>query len=121
MTPLLQNCIGSETSLQTILKNQQSYECKSDQMADYSLSMEERLALIEKGINNGVAEQYSKWDQINMNVAKFPPDNMVSYEDLERTKSPSAKESMFKQQQCYGVTREPWEWQSIQKPRLGRI
>uniref|UniRef100_A0A8C1WNG3 Erbb2 interacting protein n=1 Tax=Cyprinus carpio TaxID=7962 RepID=A0A8C1WNG3_CYPCA len=82
------------TSLQTILKNQQSYESKSDQMADYSLSMEERLALIEKGIKNGVAEQYSTWDQINMNVAKFPPDNMVSYEDLERTKSPSAKESM---------------------------
>uniref|UniRef100_A0A8C1F8J3 Erbb2 interacting protein n=1 Tax=Cyprinus carpio carpio TaxID=630221 RepID=A0A8C1F8J3_CYPCA len=82
------------TSLQTILKNQQSYESKSDQMADYSLSMEERLALIEKGIKNGVAEQYSKWDQINMNVAKLPPDNMVSYEDLERTKGPSAKESM---------------------------
>ncbi|KTG35754.1 hypothetical protein cypCar_00013780 [Cyprinus carpio] len=94
MTPQLQNCNGSETSLQTFLKNQQSYESKSDQMADYSLSMEERLALIEKGINNGVAEQYSTWDQINMNVAKFPPDNMVSYEDLERTKSPSAKESM---------------------------
>lgn len=94
MTPLLQNCNGSETSLQTILKNQQSYESKSDQMADYSLSMEERLALIEKGINNGVAEQYTKWDQINMNVAKLPPDNMVSYEDLERTKSSSAKESM---------------------------
>uniref|UniRef100_A0A8C1T928 Erbb2 interacting protein n=1 Tax=Cyprinus carpio TaxID=7962 RepID=A0A8C1T928_CYPCA len=82
------------TSLQTILKNQQSYESKSDQMADYSLSMEERLALIEKGIKNGVAEQYSTWDQINMNVAKLPPDNMVSYEDLERTKGPSAKESM---------------------------
>uniref|UniRef100_A0A8C1NZ73 Erbb2 interacting protein n=1 Tax=Cyprinus carpio TaxID=7962 RepID=A0A8C1NZ73_CYPCA len=75
-------------------KNVVIYESKSDQMADYSLSMEERLALIEKGINNGVAEQYSTWDQINMNVAKFPPDNMVSYEDLERTKSPSAKESM---------------------------
>uniref|UniRef100_A0A8C2HA01 Erbin n=1 Tax=Cyprinus carpio TaxID=7962 RepID=A0A8C2HA01_CYPCA len=94
MTPQLQNCNGSETSLQTFLKNQQSYESKSGQMADYSLSMGERLALIEKGINNGVAEQYSTWDQINMNVAKFPPDNMVSYEDLERTKSPSAKESM---------------------------
>uniref|UniRef100_A0A8C1T976 Erbb2 interacting protein n=1 Tax=Cyprinus carpio TaxID=7962 RepID=A0A8C1T976_CYPCA len=53
-----------------------------------------RLALIEKGIKNGVAEQYSTWDQINMNVAKLPPDNMVSYEDLERTKGPSAKESM---------------------------
>ncbi|NP_001180472.1 erbin [Danio rerio] len=94
MTPLLQNCNGSETSLQTILKNQQSYESKSDQMADYSFSMEERLALIEKGINNGVTDQYSKWDQINMNVAKLSPDNMLAYEELERTKSPPAKETM---------------------------
>ncbi|TRY65127.1 hypothetical protein DNTS_021101 [Danionella cerebrum] len=94
MTPLLQNCNGSEMSLQTILKNQQSYESKSDQIADYSFSMEERLALIEKGINNGVKEQYSKWDQINMNVGKLPPDNMVSYEDLERTKGPAARDSM---------------------------
>ncbi|XP_051972005.1 erbin isoform X1 [Xyrauchen texanus] len=93
-TSLLQNCNGSETSLQTILKNQQSYESKQDTTADYSLSMEERLALIEKGINNGMADQYSKWDQINMNVAKLPPDNMVSYEDLERTKTSSTKESM---------------------------
>ncbi|XP_051541429.1 erbin-like isoform X2 [Myxocyprinus asiaticus] len=93
-TPLLQNCNGSETSLQTILKNQQSYESKRDKMADYSLSMEERLAFIEKGINNGMVDQYSKWDQINMNVAKLPPDNRVSYEDLERTKTSSTKESM---------------------------
>ncbi|XP_051972674.1 erbin-like isoform X2 [Xyrauchen texanus] len=93
-TPLLQNCNGSETSLQTILKNQKSYERKQDKMTDYSLSMEERLAFIEKGINNGMVDQYSKWDQINMNVAKLPPDNMVSYEDQERTKTSSTKESM---------------------------
>lgn len=80
-------------SLQTILKNHQSYESKSDKMADYNLAMEERLALIEKGINNGMRDQYSKWDQINMNVAKFPPDNMVTYEDLERTKVSSPKVS----------------------------
>ncbi|XP_056592170.1 erbin isoform X1 [Triplophysa dalaica] len=92
-TPLLQNGNDSEMSLQTILKNHQSYESKSDKMADYNLAMEERLALIEKGINNGMRDQYSKWDQINMNVAKFPPDNMVTYEDLERTKVSSPKVS----------------------------
>ncbi|XP_036451604.1 erbin isoform X1 [Colossoma macropomum] len=85
--PLLQNCNGSETSLQTVLKTQRSYESKAGKMTNYDLSMEERLALIEKGINNGMADQYSKWDQINMNVSKFPPDNMVVCEDLEKTKS----------------------------------
>ncbi|XP_072514954.1 erbin isoform X1 [Salminus brasiliensis] len=84
--PLLQNCNGSETSLQTALKAQRSYESKAGRMADYDLSMEERLAFIEKGINNGMTDQYSKWDQINMNVSKLPPDNMVVYDDLEKTK-----------------------------------
>ncbi|XP_066506500.1 erbin isoform X2 [Hoplias malabaricus] len=83
--PLLQNCNGSQTSLQNVLKAQRSFESKAGKMADYDLSMEERLALIEKGINNGMADQY-KWDQINMNVSKLPPDNMVVYEDLEKTK-----------------------------------
>uniref|UniRef100_A0A8B9HM66 Erbb2 interacting protein n=1 Tax=Astyanax mexicanus TaxID=7994 RepID=A0A8B9HM66_ASTMX len=85
--PLLQNCNGSETSLQTVLKTQRSFESKAGRMAEYDLSMEERLAVIEKGINNGMADQYSKWDQINMNVSKFPPDNRVVYDDLEKTKS----------------------------------
>ncbi|XP_053097064.1 erbin isoform X3 [Pangasianodon hypophthalmus] len=81
--PLLQNCNGSETSLQTVLKNQRSYESKTGtNMSDYEL--EERLALIEKDINNGVSEPYSKWDQINMNV---------SYENMEKTKSTSTVET----------------------------
>uniref|UniRef100_A0A674EXN5 Erbb2 interacting protein n=1 Tax=Salmo trutta TaxID=8032 RepID=A0A674EXN5_SALTR len=48
-------------------------------VGDYDLSMEERLAFIKKGINNGMGDGYTKWDQINMNVAKLPlqPDNMV--------------------------------------------
>ncbi|XP_062870587.1 erbin isoform X2 [Trichomycterus rosablanca] len=66
---LLQNCNGSETSLQAVLKGQRSFDSQASKMAGYELSMEERLALIEKDINNGVTEQYSKWDQINMNVA----------------------------------------------------
>lgn len=53
-------------------------------MSDYELSMEERLALIEKDINNGVTESYSKWDQINMNV---------SYENTEKTKGTSTVET----------------------------
>lgn len=82
--PLLQNCNGSETSLQTVLKNQRTYESKTGtKMSDYELSMEEKLALIEKDINNGVSEPYSKWDQINMNV---------SYENMEKTKSSSPAE-----------------------------
>lgn len=83
--PLLQNCNGSETSLQTVLKNQRTYESKTGtNMSDYELSMEERLALMEKDINNCVSEPFSKWDQINMNV---------SYENMEKTKSTSTVET----------------------------
>ncbi|KAI5099430.1 erbin isoform X2, partial [Silurus meridionalis] len=81
--PLLQNCNGSETSLQKVLKNQRTYENKtSTNMSDYEMSMEERLALIEKDINNSVTEPYSKWDQINMNVA---------YENVEKINSTSVE------------------------------
>ncbi|XP_062339935.1 erbin isoform X3 [Osmerus eperlanus] len=76
--PLLQNGNGSDTSLQALLKSQQQGYDKPEQPGDFQLSMEERLALIQKDLNNGDA--YTKWDQINMNVAKPappPPDNMV--------------------------------------------
>ncbi|KAF4082719.1 hypothetical protein AMELA_G00154960 [Ameiurus melas] len=77
--PLLQNCNGSESSLQTVLKNQRTYESKpGTDMTDYELSVEERLALIQKDIDNGVSEPYSTWDQINMNV---------SYGNTEKAKS----------------------------------
>uniref|UniRef100_A0A8C7L8M5 Erbb2 interacting protein n=1 Tax=Oncorhynchus kisutch TaxID=8019 RepID=A0A8C7L8M5_ONCKI len=55
-------------------------------VGDYDLSMEERLAFIKKGINNGMGDSYTKWDQINMNVAKLPlqPDNMgVQLDDCQ--------------------------------------
>ncbi|CAB1332625.1 unnamed protein product, partial [Coregonus sp. 'balchen'] len=94
-TPLLQNGNGSDTSLQTLLKTQQGYASKPEKMVgDYDLSMEERLAFIEKGINNGMGDAYTKWDQINMNVAKLlppQPDNMVVQPD-DRSNGPSAKE-----------------------------
>lgn len=71
--PLLHNGNGSETSLQALLKTQQT---PPEKLGDYDLSMEARLAFIEKGINNGVGENFTKWDQINMNVSKLPTDNM---------------------------------------------
>ncbi|XP_029545064.2 erbin-like isoform X3 [Oncorhynchus nerka] len=92
-TPLLQNGNGSATSLQALLKTQQGYESKPEKMVvDYDLSME-RLAFIEKGNNNGMGDAYTKWDQINMNLAKLPPqpDNMVVQLD-DRPNGSSAKE-----------------------------
>uniref|UniRef100_A0A6Q2X8I5 PDZ domain-containing protein n=1 Tax=Esox lucius TaxID=8010 RepID=A0A6Q2X8I5_ESOLU len=91
-TPLLQNGNGSDTSLQALLKTQQGYESKPEKtVGDYDLSMEERLAFIEKGINNSMGDDaYTKWDQINMNMAKLPqPDNMVD----DRPNGLSAKEA----------------------------
>lgn len=73
------------------MKVQRNYESKAGKMPDYDLSMEERLTLLEKGINNGMADQYSKWDQINMNMSKLPPDNMVVYEGMEKTKGSLAE------------------------------
>nr|XP_054600527.1 erbin isoform X2 [Nothobranchius furzeri] len=69
-SPLLHNGNGSETSLQALLKSQQT-------PPDYDLSMEAKLAFIEKGLNNGMGDPYTKWDQINMNVTKLPAYNAV--------------------------------------------
>ncbi|KAM8871658.1 LOW QUALITY PROTEIN: erbin [Synchiropus picturatus] len=71
---LLHNGNGSETSLQALLR-------APERPGDYDLSMEARLAFLEKGLNNGVGDSYSRWDQINMNVSKVPPDNMVRLHD----------------------------------------
>ncbi|CAN9504369.1 unnamed protein product [Ophioblennius macclurei] len=85
-TPLLHNGNGSETSLPALLKTQQS---PPEKVGDYDLSMEARLAFIEKGINNGVGDGYTKWDQINMNVTKLPTDNMVQLDGLDQAKNGS--------------------------------
>lgn len=85
-TPLLHNGNGSETSLQALLKTQQT---PPEKMGDYDLSMEARLAFIEKGINNGMGETYTKWDQINMNVSKLPTDNMVQLDGVDKSKNGS--------------------------------
>lgn len=88
-TPLLHNGNGSETSLQALLKTQQT---PPEKMGDYDLSMEARLAFIEKGINNGMEDTYTKWDQINMNVSKLPTDNMVQLDELDKTKNGSVSQ-----------------------------
>uniref|UniRef100_A0A3Q3CLB4 Erbin n=1 Tax=Haplochromis burtoni TaxID=8153 RepID=A0A3Q3CLB4_HAPBU len=85
-TPLLHNGNGSETSLQALLKTQQA---PPEKMGDYDLSMEARLAFIEKEINNGMGDTYTKWDQINMNVTKLPTDNMVQLDELDKGKNGS--------------------------------
>ncbi|XP_068190873.1 erbin isoform X2 [Antennarius striatus] len=78
--PLLHNGNGSETSLQAILKTQQT---PPEKLGDYDLTMEARLAFIEKGINNGIGETFTKWDQINMNVSELRTDNMVQADAAE--------------------------------------
>ncbi|XP_077593129.1 erbin isoform X2 [Stigmatopora nigra] len=71
---LLHNGNGSESSLQALLRAQQG---ATEPVGDYDLSAEARLAFIEKGLNNGLRDGYTKWDQINMNVAHPATDNMV--------------------------------------------
>ncbi|KAK9532336.1 hypothetical protein VZT92_009724 [Zoarces viviparus] len=90
-TPLLHNGNGSETSLQALLKTQQT---PPDKMGDYELSLEARLAFIEKRFNNGIGESYTKWDQINMNVSKLPTDNMVQLDEVDKTKNGSVTQDL---------------------------
>ncbi|KAL2087616.1 hypothetical protein ACEWY4_016444 [Coilia grayii] len=83
--PVLQNYNGSDMALHALLKNQHGYPPQPhDTPHGYELSVEEKLALIDKSMNNGVPQAYNKWDQINMNVAKMAPDNMVAYDGREK-------------------------------------
>uniref|UniRef100_A0A8C9XYY1 Erbin n=1 Tax=Sander lucioperca TaxID=283035 RepID=A0A8C9XYY1_SANLU len=97
-TPLLHNGNGSETSLQALLKTQQT---PPEKMGDYDLSMEARLAFIEKGFNNGMGETYTKWDQINMNVSKLPTDNMVQLDEGNTTKNGSVTQENLDSKQGF--------------------
>ncbi|KAM9734853.1 erbin isoform 2-T2 [Menidia menidia] len=94
-TPLLHNGNGSETSLQAILKSQQT-------PPDYDLSMEARLAFIEKGINNGMGETYNKWDQINMNMTKLPTYNVGQLDEMDKVKNGSFPQEDLNSKQGYG-------------------
>uniref|UniRef100_A0A3B3VL19 Erbin n=1 Tax=Poecilia latipinna TaxID=48699 RepID=A0A3B3VL19_9TELE len=81
-TPLLHNGNGSEPSIQTLLKTQQT-------PPEYDLSME---AFIEKGITNGMGDAYTKWDQINMNVTKLPPYHAPQFSELDKAKNGSVND-----------------------------
>lgn len=94
----LHNGNGAET-LQALLKSQQS---PPEKMGDYDLSMEARLAFIEKGINNGVGETYN-WDQINMNVSKMQTDNMVQLSEVDKTKNRTAAREDVNGRQGYSI------------------
>uniref|UniRef100_A0A3Q2PZR1 Erbb2 interacting protein n=1 Tax=Fundulus heteroclitus TaxID=8078 RepID=A0A3Q2PZR1_FUNHE len=83
--PLLHNGNGSEPSLQALLKTQPS-------PPDYDLSMEAKLAFMDKGITNGMGESYTKWDQINMNVTKLPAYHSAQYHQLDQAKNGSAED-----------------------------
>lgn len=50
------------------------------------LSMEARLTIIEKEMNNSMGDMY-KWDQINMNVSTPPTDNIVQLDELHKTRN----------------------------------
>lgn len=96
-TAFLHNGNGAET-IQALLKSQQS---PPEKMGDYDLSMEARLAFIEKGINNGVGETY-KWDQINMNVSKMQTDNMVQLDEVDKAKTRTGTREDLNGKQGYG-------------------
>lgn len=97
---VLQNYNASDMALHALLKNQQAHD-----MAGYDLTMEEKLALINKSMNNGVPQAYNKWDQINMNVAKMAPDNMVQYDG--RGKMPQASMTTMVQEQMSAALTSP--------------
>lgn len=79
-TPLLHNGNGSETSLPSLLRTQPT-------PPDYDLCMENRLAILGKGIHSGVGETYTKWDQINMNVTKLPSYDADHLDGSEKAKN----------------------------------
>lgn len=83
ITARLHNGNGSETSLQALLKTRQS-------PPDYDLTMEAKMALIEKGINNGLGDTFTNWDRINMNITKLPVYNSVQLDELATLKNGSA-------------------------------
>ncbi|KAJ8285239.1 hypothetical protein GJAV_G00024540 [Gymnothorax javanicus] len=77
--PLLQNGTGPDASLQPVGNAQQMYESQTEKKSDLEVTREERLALIEQGmeLSNGVDDPDSRWDQVNMNVSQPVLDNGV--------------------------------------------
>ncbi|RVE66070.1 hypothetical protein OJAV_G00122870 [Oryzias javanicus] len=87
-TPLLHNGNGSQTSLPSLLRTQPT-------PPDYDLCMENRLAILGKGINSGVGEAYTKWDQINMNVTKLPSYDADHLDGSDKAKNGPVPQQYF--------------------------
>ncbi|XP_072310581.1 erbin isoform X2 [Eucyclogobius newberryi] len=88
-TPFLHNGNGSETSLPALLKTPPTQPQKA---GDYDLSVEARLTIIEKEMNNGLRDTYNKWDQINMNISTT--NNIVKLDELETGRNWHAQEDI---------------------------
>lgn len=82
-TPFLHNGNGSATSLPALMKTQQTQPQK---VGDYDLSVDARLTIIEKEMDNGIRDSYNKWDQINMNISSTAED-IVKLDELETRSS----------------------------------
>lgn len=84
----LHNGNGSETSLQALLKTRQT-------PPDYDLTMEAKMAFIEKGISNGLGDTFTNWDRINMNITKMPVYNSVQLDELVTVKNGLAAQQVL--------------------------
>uniref|UniRef100_A0A8C6UC92 Erbb2 interacting protein n=1 Tax=Neogobius melanostomus TaxID=47308 RepID=A0A8C6UC92_9GOBI len=82
-TPFLHNGNGSDTYLPALTQTQQSQPRKG---GDYDLSVEARLTTIEKEMDNGIRDKYSKWDHINMNISTTT-DDIAKLDDLETSRN----------------------------------
>ncbi|XP_074808741.1 erbin isoform X4 [Natator depressus] len=81
---LLQN--GGELNI-TVEEEINAQE-KVTNLPEYELRIEERLALIEKGVNlNTATEESHKLDQINMNINKLTSEDAVQPSVMERLKT----------------------------------
>ncbi|XP_019387707.1 PREDICTED: erbin isoform X2 [Crocodylus porosus] len=80
---LLQN--GGELSI--IAEEKISVQDKITNLTEYDLSIEERLVLLEKGVDlNTATEESHKLDQINMNINKLSSEDAVQLHAVERLK-----------------------------------
>ncbi|CAL9682253.1 unnamed protein product [Knipowitschia caucasica] len=86
-TPFLHNGNGSETSLPALLKP----PSQPHRAGDYDLSVEARLTIMEKEMDNGMRDTYNKWDQINMNISS---NNMVKMDELRTGRNGHVQEDI---------------------------
>ncbi|XP_036382354.1 erbin-like [Megalops cyprinoides] len=96
--PLLQNGNGSDTLPRPEIECQREYESSPEKTNRFDLSVEEKLAFIERGMDlkNGLGGPCDQWDRINMNVSELPLDNAALLDDRGKTKETAAQEGFQK-------------------------